>query len=69
MPERTPSGMAEESRLAAAMKFYELGHLSSGAAAAFAGVPRVVFLARLPDYGIATFKLPAEELADDFARA
>jgi predicted HTH domain antitoxin len=51
------------------MKLYELGRLSSGAAAALADVPRAVFLVKLADYGIATFKLSAEELAEDFARA
>jgi predicted HTH domain antitoxin len=68
---RTPSEMAEEIRLAAAMKLYELGRLSSGAAAAaaLAGVPRVLFLAKLADYGITTFKMSAEELAEDLARA
>jgi predicted HTH domain antitoxin len=66
---RTPHEIAEEIRLAAAMKLYELGRLSSGAAAALAGVPRVVFLAKLADYGIPTFKLSAEELAEDLARA
>ena len=66
---RTPDQMAEEIRLAAAMKLYELGRLSSGAAAALAGVPRVVFLSKLADYGIATFKLSDEELAEDLARA
>jgi predicted HTH domain antitoxin len=66
---RTPSEMAEEIRLAAAMKLYELGRLSSGAAAALAGVPRVLFLAKLADYGIATFKMSAEELAEDLGRA
>ncbi len=66
---RTPSEMAEEIRLAAAMKLYELGRLSSGAAAALAGVPRVVFLAKLSDYGIATFKMSAEEISEDLARA
>jgi predicted HTH domain antitoxin len=66
---RTPSEMAEEIRLAAAMKLYELGRLSSGAAAALAGVPRVLFLAKLADYGIPTFKMSAEELAEDLGRA
>ena len=66
---RTPSEMAEEIRLAAAMKLYELGRLSSGAAAALAGVPRVVFLTKLSDYGIATFKMSPEELAEDLSRA
>jgi predicted HTH domain antitoxin len=66
---RTPSEMAEEIRMAAAMKLYELGRLSSGAAAALAGVPRTVFLSRLADYGIATFKMSDEELAEDLARA
>lgn len=66
---RTPSELAEEIRLAAAMKLYELGRLSSGAAAALAGVPRVVFLAKLSDYGIPTFKFSDEELAEDRARA
>lgn len=66
---RTPSEVAEEIRRAAAMKLYELGRLSSGAAAALAGIPRVVFLAKLSDYGIATFRLSAEELAEDLARA
>jgi len=58
----TPAAFAEELRMAAAMKFYELGRLSSGAAARLAGVPRVVFLSRLADYGIDTFRMTAEEL-------
>jgi predicted HTH domain antitoxin len=67
--ERTPTEMAEEIRLAAAMKLYELGRLSSGAAASLAGVPRAGFLSKLADYGVPTFKLSAEELAEDLARA
>jgi len=66
---RNPDQLAEEIRLAAAMKLYELGRLSSGAAAVLAGVPRVVFLSMLADYGIATFKLSPEELAEELARA
>ena len=48
--------------MAAAVKFFEMGHLSSGAAARLAGVPRVVFLSRLADYGVDTFRLTETEL-------
>jgi len=50
-------------RMAAAMKLYELGRLSSGAAARLAGIPRIVFLSRLADYGVDTFRLSEDELA------
>lgn len=53
---------AAEIRLAAAMKLYELGKLSSGAAARLAGVPRVVFLGKLADYGVDTFRQTADDL-------
>jgi predicted HTH domain antitoxin len=49
-------------RMAAAMKLYELGQLSSGAAARLAGVPRVVFLSRLEEYGVDAFRLTEEQL-------
>lgn len=64
-----PEGLAQELRLAAAVKLYELGRLSSGAAAGLAGVPRVVFLARLADYGVMTFRQTPEELDQDFRSA
>jgi len=50
-------------RMAAAVKLFELGQLSSGAAARLAGVPRVVFLARLAEYGVDTFRVTEEQLA------
>lgn len=49
-------------RMAAAIKLFELGRLSSGVAARLAGVLRVVFLSRLADYGGDTFRLSEEEL-------
>jgi len=55
----------EAVRLAAAIKLFELGRLSSGAAARLAGVPRVVFLARLADYGVNTFNLTEEQLEQE----
>jgi predicted HTH domain antitoxin len=53
---------ADELLMAAAVKLYELGKLSSGAAARLANVPRVVFLARLADYDVDTFRLTEEDL-------
>ncbi len=52
-------------RMAAAVKLYELKKLSSGAAAALAGVPRVVFLAKLADYGVDTFDLSEDQFAKE----
>jgi predicted HTH domain antitoxin len=59
----SPDQMGAELRLAAATKLYELGRLSSGAAAKLAGVPRVVFLTKLADYEVDTFRLTEEQLA------
>lgn len=57
---------AEEAvRMAAAVKLFEIGKLSSGAAAHLAGVPRVVFLTRLADYGVDTFRLTDAELDEE----
>jgi predicted HTH domain antitoxin len=58
----TPDQMASELRLAAAVKLYELGRLSSGAAAQLAGIPRTVFLTKLADYGVDTFHLNEQDL-------
>ncbi len=56
-----PNEIANELRLAAAMKFYELGKLSSGAAATLAGIPKPLFLMKLTDYGIDSFDLTDED--------
>jgi predicted HTH domain antitoxin len=49
-------------RLAAAMKLFELGRLSSGAAADLAGIGRVEFLDRLAEFGVNAFQQSPEDL-------
>jgi predicted HTH domain antitoxin len=65
----TPEVLASRIRLAAAVKLYEMGQLSSGAAAELAGVPKPLFLSRLADYGVSSFDLSEEELTHDLKSA
>jgi predicted HTH domain antitoxin len=58
----TPEQLSHDLVLVAAVKLYELGRLSSGAAAKLAGIPRVVFLSKIADYGVDTFRLTEEQI-------
>jgi predicted HTH domain antitoxin len=65
----TPEVLGTRIRLAAAVKLYEMGELSSGAASQLAGVPKPYFLSRLAEYGVVSFDLTEEDLTHDLKSA
>jgi predicted HTH domain antitoxin len=64
-----PETLAGEVLLAAAMKLYELGRLSAGAAAQLAGLPKPVFLSKLSEYGVPAFRQSEAELREEWENA
>lgn len=64
-----PARVGEALLLAAAVQWYESGRLSSGAAAELAGMPKPVFLERLKDFGVPTFRQSEDELREEFGNA
>ena len=65
----TPEEFREEAKILIAVKLYEMGRLSTGAAAGFANIPKPLFLNKLSDYGVDTFDLSGEEIQRDLAGA
>ena len=65
----TPEELAKEIKMLAAVKFYQMGKLSSGRAAELAGVSRVSFLQSLSQYKVPIFELTPEELKEDLKNA
>ena len=65
----SPEQFSEEAKLLVAIKLYELGQLSSGAAAKLAGIPKPLFLMKLADYGVDAFQLTEEDFQQDLASA
>lgn len=66
---RAPKDFAQEMRVAAAVKWYELGQLSQGRAAEIAGLTRAGFIDALSRYKVSPFQYTAEELAEELRDA
>ncbi len=65
---RTPEAFVIQMRLAAAVKWYEIGMLSQGKAAELAGVSRQEFLASLARFDVSPFQVTPDELAQEWQR-
>ena len=59
---KDPHTFVAEMRLAAAVKWYELGEVSQEKAAQIAGLPRARFLEALARYKVSVLQYTAEEL-------
>lgn len=65
----SPVEFSREAKLAMAVKLFEMKRLSSGMAAALAGVGRVEFLLELHRFGAPVVDLTRAELEADIANA
>jgi hypothetical protein len=65
----TEEQFAAEVRFLAAAKLFELGKLSSGKAAAMAGLGGVAFLHKLGEYGLCAINLHDEQIEAELRSA
>ena len=66
---QAPREFAQEMRIAAAVKWYELGRFSQGRAAEVAGLTRAGFIDALSRYKVSSFQYTADDLAEELRDA
>ena len=66
---QAPNEFALEMRIAAAVKWYELGKVSQGRAAEIAGLTRSAFIDALSRYKVSPFQYTAEEVFEELRDA
>ena len=64
----TPERFVKEMRLAAAVKWYEIGLVSQSKAAELAGVSRAEFISSLSGFRVSPFQETPEELSEELER-
>lgn len=67
--QQAPDEFAQELRVAAAVKWYQLGRVSQGRAAEIAGLSRAAFIDALARYRVSPLQYTAEELAEELRDA
>lgn len=66
---KTPDEFAQEMRIAAAIKWYELEQISQGKAAEIAGLTRSEFIQALSRYQVSPFQYTEADLARELSNA
>lgn len=65
----TPVDFGQALRLAAAVKWYEIGRISQAKAAELAGISRAEFLKALGEFQVSPYQITPDELAAEVGNA